>query len=85
VERVYLHRFRDHVSSGYETCCYGQSADASFVVVAAGVLETLQLMTSDRHGRIADMFVKASGGAFCVAVALIILILVERCKPFLKR
>jgi hypothetical protein len=60
-------------------------ADASFVVMAAGVLETLQLMTGDRHGRIADMFVKASGGAFGVAVALIILILIERRKIFLKR
>jgi hypothetical protein len=60
-------------------------ADASFVVIAAGLLETLQLMTGDRHGRIADMFVKASGGAFGVAVALIILILIERGNTFLKR
>jgi hypothetical protein len=38
--------------------------DASFVIITAGVLETLQLMTSDRHGHIADTFVKAAGGAF---------------------
>jgi hypothetical protein len=55
------------------------------VVIAAGVLETLQLMTGDRHGRIADMFVKASGGAFGVAVALIILILIDQRNALLKR
>jgi hypothetical protein len=52
--------------------------DASFVMIAAGVLEAFQLMTRDRHGHIADAFVKAAGGAFGVAVALIILITLER-------
>jgi hypothetical protein len=56
------------------------TVDASFVVIAAGLLETLQLMTRDRHGHIADAFVKAAGGAFGVAVALIVLVVVERRK-----
>jgi len=54
--------------------------DASLVMVAAAVLETIQLITRDRHGHVADAFVKAAGGAFGVAVALIVLIVVERCK-----
>jgi hypothetical protein len=53
-------------------------ADASLVVVAAGVLEAFQLMTPDRHGHMADAFVKAAGGAFGVAMALIILVVLER-------
>lgn len=52
--------------------------DASFVVAVAGVLETFQLITRDRHGHAADAFVKAAGGAFGVAVALLILIALER-------
>jgi len=52
--------------------------DASFVVIAAGVLEAFQLITRDRHGHIADAFVKAAGGAFGVAMALTILIMLER-------
>jgi hypothetical protein len=56
------------------------AVDASFVVIAAGVLEALQLMTRDRHGHIADGLVKAAGGAFGVAVALIFLIIVHRSK-----
>ena len=54
------------------------AVDASFVVIAAGVLETFQLITRDRHGHAADAFVKAAGGAFGVAMALIILIVLER-------
>jgi hypothetical protein len=54
--------------------------DASFVVLAAGVLEAIQLVTRDRHGHLADAFVKAAGGAFGVAVALIILIVIDRRK-----
>jgi hypothetical protein len=54
--------------------------DASFVMIAAGVLEAFQLMTPDRHGHIADAFVKAAGGAFGVAIALIILIILGRRK-----
>jgi hypothetical protein len=53
-------------------------AGATFVILAAGMLETFQLMTPDRHGHIADAFVKAAGGAFGVAVALVILSMVER-------
>jgi hypothetical protein len=56
------------------------AVDASFVVIVAGVLETLQLMTRDRHGHIADAFAKAAGGAFGVAVALIVLVVAERSK-----
>jgi VanZ family protein len=52
--------------------------DASFVVIAAGVLETLQLLTPDRHGHIADALVKAAGGAFGVAMALIVLFIARR-------
>jgi VanZ like family len=52
--------------------------DASFVVIAAGVLEAVQLVTRDRHGHVADAFVKAAGGAFGVAVALIVLIVAKR-------
>jgi hypothetical protein len=52
--------------------------DASFVMIAAAVLETVQLMTRDRHGHIADAVVKAAGGAFGVALALTILIMLER-------
>jgi uncharacterized membrane protein len=55
--------------------------DASFVVLAAGVLEAIQLVTRDRHGHLADAFVKAAGGAFGVAVALIILMIAKRHKP----
>jgi hypothetical protein len=55
-------------------------AYTSFIIFAAGVLEALQLMTRDRHGRIADAIVKAVGGTFGVAVALIILIVAERRK-----
>ena len=55
-------------------------ADASLVMIAAGVLETFQLITRDRHGHIADAFVKAAGGAFGVAMALMILIMLERRK-----
>jgi hypothetical protein len=54
--------------------------DASFVVIAAGVLEAIQLITRDRHGHFADAFVKAAGGAFGVAIALIILVTLERRK-----
>jgi VanZ family protein len=54
--------------------------DASFVIVAAGVLETFQLMTPDRHAHIADAFVKAAGGAFGIAMALLILIVIEHRK-----
>jgi hypothetical protein len=54
--------------------------DASFVIGAAGVLETLQLMIRDRHGHMADALVKAAGGAFGVAMALVILIVAERRK-----
>jgi hypothetical protein len=54
--------------------------DASFVVLAAGVLEAIQLVTRDRHGHLADAFVKAAGGAFGVAIALIILIVIDRRK-----
>jgi VanZ like protein len=54
--------------------------DASFVVLAAGVLEAIQLVTRDRHGHLADAFVKAAGGAFGVAMALIILIVIDRRK-----
>jgi len=54
--------------------------DASFVMMAAGVLETFQLMTPDRHGHVADAFVKAAGGAFGVAIALIVSIIVKRRK-----
>jgi hypothetical protein len=56
------------------------AVDASFVVIAAGALETLQLMTRDRHGHVADALVKAAGGAFGVAVALIVLIVAQRRK-----
>jgi hypothetical protein len=56
------------------------AVDASFVVIVAGLLETLQLVTRDRHGHIADAFVKAAGGAFGVAMALIMLIVAERLK-----
>jgi uncharacterized protein YqfA (UPF0365 family) len=52
--------------------------DASFVMIAAAALETVQLMTRDRHGHIADAVVKAAGGAFGVALALTILIMLER-------
>jgi|ERR1700682_6058858 hypothetical protein len=54
--------------------------DASLVMIAAGVLEAFQLMTRDRHGHIADAFIKAAGGAFGVAMALMILIMLERRK-----
>jgi hypothetical protein len=54
--------------------------DASFVMIAAGLLEAFQLMIRDRHGHIADAFVKAAGGAFGVATALTILIMLERRK-----
>jgi hypothetical protein len=54
--------------------------DAAFVMTAAGVLEALQLITRDRHGHIADALVKASGGAFGVAMALMILPILERRK-----
>jgi VanZ family protein len=57
------------------------SVDASLVVIAAGVLEMLQLMIPDRHGHIADALVKAAGGAFGVAAAaLIVLVVVVRRK-----
>jgi hypothetical protein len=55
--------------------------DASFVMIVAGVLEALQLMTRDRHGHIADSLVKAAGGAFGVAMALVILVIAKRRKP----
>jgi hypothetical protein len=54
--------------------------DASLVMIAAGVLEAFQLMTRDRHGHIADAFIKAAGGAFGVAMALMILIMLDRRK-----
>jgi VanZ family protein len=54
--------------------------DASFVMIAAGVLEAFQLMIRDRHGHIADAFVKAAGGVFGVAMALMILIMLEHRK-----
>ena len=53
---------------------------ASLVMISAGVLEAFQLMTRDRHGLIADAFIKAAGGAFGVAMALMILIMLERRK-----
>jgi hypothetical protein len=56
------------------------AVDASFVIATAGVLETLQLITRDRHGHMADALVKAAGGAFGVGMALIILIVAERFK-----
>jgi hypothetical protein len=51
---------------------------ASFVIFAAGVLETFQLVTPDRHGHIADAIIKAAGGAFGVALASIVLVIFER-------
>jgi VanZ family protein len=54
--------------------------DASLVMIAAGVLEAFQLMARGRHGHIADAFVKAAGGAFGVALALMILFMLERRK-----
>jgi hypothetical protein len=54
--------------------------DAAFVVIAAGLLEAFQLITRDRHGHLADALVKAAGGAFGVALALMVLILLERRK-----
>jgi VanZ family protein len=62
------------------------AVDASFVVVAAGVLEMLQLVIPDRHGHMADALVKAAGGAFGVAAAaLIVLFVAERRKGPVKR
>jgi hypothetical protein len=62
------------------------AVDGSFVVIAAGVLETLQLMIRDRHGHMADALVKAAGGAFGVAAAaLIVLVVAERRKSRVKR
>jgi hypothetical protein len=52
--------------------------DATFVILAAGVLETFQMMIRDRHGHVADALIKAAGGTFGVAMALTILIMVER-------
>jgi hypothetical protein len=56
------------------------AVDASFIVIVAGVLEALQLMTRDRHGHIADAFVKAAGGGCGVAMALVVLVVAERRK-----
>src|SRR5260221_12351105 len=49
------------------------AVDASFVVIAAGELEMLQLMIRDRHGHMADALVKAGCGGFCVAPAGVII------------
>jgi hypothetical protein len=53
------------------------AGDASFVGMVAGALEILQRMTPDRSGHIGYAFVKA-GGAFGVAMALIILVMARR-------
>jgi hypothetical protein len=58
---------------------------ASFVIFAAGALETYQLVLRDRHGHIAEVLVKAAGGAFGVAMASIILIVAERRKGPVNR
>jgi hypothetical protein len=50
------------------------------------VLEMLQLVIPDRHGHMADALVKAAGGAFGVAAAaLIALVVAERRKGPVKR
>ncbi|MFZ3374438.1 MAG: hypothetical protein WA183_02680 [Chthoniobacterales bacterium] len=56
------------------------AVDASFVVVAAGVLEMLQLAIPDRHGHMADALVKAVGGAFGVAAAALIGLIVAESR-----
>lgn len=45
------------------------------VVVAAFGIETLQLLTPDRHARIWDAVVKAGGGALGVLAAHMVLVL----------
>src|SRR5260370_12605075 len=42
------------------------AVDVSFVVIAAGALETLQFMIRDRHVHMADPRRQAPLGAFCV-------------------
>jgi VanZ family protein len=54
--------------------------DTLFIVIAAGTLEALQLITPDRHGHVADALVKAAGGTSGVMLALIISITVQRRK-----
>lgn len=46
---------------------------ATFIVGTAIVLEILQLLTPDRHGEFADVVVKAAGGLFGIAVAVVVL------------
>jgi VanZ like family len=55
-------------------------ADLSFVVCAAIVLETLQLITRDRHGHLSDVLAKAAGGAFGIGLAMFILSVAKHYK-----
>lgn len=52
--------------------------DASFIIAAAGALEIFQMITRDRHARAVEALVKAAGGSFGVAMALIVLIVFAR-------
>ncbi|MET3911276.1 VanZ family protein [Bradyrhizobium sp. S3.3.6] len=45
---------------------------AATMVASAVVLESLQLLTADRHGRIVDAFVKATGGVCGVGIGQVI-------------
>jgi hypothetical protein len=49
----------------------------AIVIGAAVVLEALQLLTPDRHGKFANLVVKASGGGMGVMSAAFIFFLVR--------
>jgi hypothetical protein len=57
--------------------------DCSFLIAAAGLLEGLQRLTSDRHGHLRDAVAKASGGTFGIGAALLILAVVAYYRPLL--
>jgi hypothetical protein len=50
---------------------------AAIVLGSAVGLETLQLLTPDRHGRVLDAFVKAMGGICGISVSQLILFLLR--------
>lgn len=47
-------------------------AVAVIVLGAAFLLETLQLLTPDRHGQVADALVKFSGGAIGIGISWVV-------------
>jgi len=72
---VGLERFGAFAALGFLFACgYPQRRREvlALVILAGAGLEALQLLEATRHGRPGDFFVKAAGGGFGVAAAMVL-------------